>query len=254
MVVPHSQGQLADKVALVTGSGRNIGRAIGLRLAAAGADVVVNARTNAAEARAVADEIRALGRRALHYVGDVGQPAEAAALTSAALDEFGHVDVLVNAAAIRPHTPFLELDDSLWADVRSVVLDGAIRCTKAVLPSMVARKSGSVVFIAGEGAWAGGARRGHVGAAKMGLVGLCRSLATEFGPDGVRFNVLSPGRIDTVRGAGSPLPADLDVDNIPLRRLGRVDDIADACLFLVSDRASFITGQTLHVNGGQSYH
>jgi 3-oxoacyl-[acyl-carrier protein] reductase len=254
MVVPHAQGQLMGKVALVTGAGRNIGRAIALRYAREGADVVINTRSNEREADAVADEVRALGRRSLTYVADVGLPEGTAALTAAALDEFGRVDVLVNCAAIRPHTPFLELPDSLWEDVRRVVLDGAIQCTRALLPSMIARRSGSVLFIAGEGAWAGGAHRGHIGAAKMGLIGLCRSLATEFGPHGVRFNVVAPGRIDTTRHAGSPLPADLDVEGIPLRRLGHVDDVANACLFLVGEQASFITGQTLHVNGGQSYH
>ena len=248
------QGRLNGKVALVTGSGRNIGRAIALRFAAEGADLVVNARSNTAEADAVADDIRASGGRALVCVADVGRPDAVEAMVSSALAEFGRIDILVNAAAIRTHTPFLDLDEARWTEVRSIVLDGAIRCTQAVLPSMVEHRSGSVLVMVGDGAWAGGPRRGHIGAAKMGLIGLCRSLASEFAPQGIRFNTVSPGRIDTVRAPGSPLAGDVDTSDIPLGRLGHVDDVANACLFLVSDDASWITGQTLHVNGGQTYH
>jgi 3-oxoacyl-[acyl-carrier protein] reductase len=247
-------GRLHGKVALVTGSGRNIGRAIALRFAAEGADIVVNARSNTAEAEAVAADVIALGRRAHVAVADVGRADAIEAMVSSALAELGRVDILVNAAAIRPHTPFLDLDDALWSEVRGIVLDGAIRCTQAVLPSMVEHGSGSVLFMVGDGAWGGGPRRGHIGAAKMGLIGLCRSLATEFAPHGIRFNTVSPGRIETVRDSGSPLAGDVDTSAIPLGRLGHVDDVANACLFLVSDDASWITGQTLHVNGGQTYH
>jgi 3-oxoacyl-[acyl-carrier protein] reductase len=252
--VADASGRLAGRVALVTGSGRNIGRAIALRFAAEGADVVVNSRTNRDEAEAVAGAVRALGRRALVQVADVGDRGAIRAMVSAAVAELGRIDILVNAAAIRPHTPFLELDEALWSDVRGVVLDGAIHCTQAVLPSMIEHHGGSVLFVVGDGAWGGGARRGHIGAAKMALIGLCRSLATEFAPHGVRFNTVSPGRIDTVRDPGSPLAGGIDTSDIPLGRLGDVDDVASACLFLVSDEAAFITGQTLHVNGGQSFH
>ena len=246
-------GQLAGQTALVTGSGRNIGRAIALRLASEGASVVVNSRGNRAEADSVAAEIRALGGRAAAIVADVGDRDQAQAMIGEAVGQFGRVDILVNAAAIRPHTPFLELTPDLWSGVRDVIVDGAMHCTQAALPSMIENGSGRVIFIVGEGAWAGGARRGHIGAAKMALIGLCRSLATEFAPQGVRFNTISPGRIDTVRDATSPLAGAPDTSDIPLGRLGHVDDIANACLFLVSDQSSWITGQTLHVNGGQSY-
>jgi 3-oxoacyl-[acyl-carrier protein] reductase len=245
-------GQLDGKVALITGSGRNIGRAIALRFADEGADVVVNSRRNQAEADEVAEQVRSRGRRAIVVLADVGEPAEVEALVAAAFAAFGRVDVLVNAAAIRPHVAFTELTQEEWAAVRSVVLDGALRCTQAVISKMVAGGGGSVLFVAGEGAWAGGAERAHVSATKMALVGLCRGLATEFGPRGVRCNVLSPGRIDTVRSVSSAPPA--DVSEIPLGRLGTVDDIASAALFLVSDHAAWITGQTLHVNGGHHYH
>jgi 3-oxoacyl-[acyl-carrier protein] reductase len=248
--------QLAGKVALVTGSGRNIGRAVALRFAGEGADVIVNSRSNRDEAESVAAEVRALGRRAIAVVADVADRDQVRAMTERGLAELGRIDILVNAAAIRPHAPFLELTPEAWGKVRNVVLDGAIHCTQAVLPAMVDRSDGRVLFVVGEGAWGGGAERGHIGAAKMALIGLCRSLATEFAANGIRFNTISPGRIDTVRESGSSATSSAGdaVSNIPLGRLGHVDDIANACLFLVSDQSSWITGQTLHVNGGQSYY
>ena len=246
-------GQLGGKVAIVTGSGRNIGRAIAMRFARAGADVVVNSRSNRAEASEVAQAVRKLGRRAVVLVADLSECNAAEAMAQAALEELGRIDVLVNTVAIRPHKPFLELEPEDWDRVRSVVVDTAMHCTQAVLPPMIAQGGGSVLFLIGEGAWRGGAERGHIGAAKMSLIGLARSLATEFGPHGVRFNSVSPGRIDTARRPGSH-PDDIDAGKIPLGRLGHPDDVANACLFLASDQASWITGQTLHVNGGQSYH
>lgn len=246
-------GKLDGRVALVTGSSRNIGRAVALRLAAEGADIVVNARADAAEAEAVAEEVRALGRSALPILADVSDRAQVEAMVARAIERFGRVDLLLNAAAIRPHRPFLELSPADWARVRGVILDGAFHCTQAVLRSMVEQRYGRVVFFVGDGAWSGGAERAHVSAAKMGLVGLCRSLATEFAPHGIRLNVISPGRVDTTRDpAWYPGPMDR-VDGIPLGRLGQPADIADACLFLVSDDSRWMTGQTLHVNGGSAY-
>jgi len=244
---------LDGRVALVTGAGRNIGRATALRFARAGADVVVNARANQAEAEAVAEAIRALGGRALPVLADVADRAQVEAMVDQALGAFGRIDILINAAAIRPHKPFLELTVPEWERVRGVILDGAIHCTQAVLPSMVANGFGRVVFFVGDGAWAGGAERAHVSAAKMALVGLCRGLATEFAPHGVRVNVVSPGRIDTSRDPGW-YPTAMDrTSDIPLGRLGLVDEVAEACLFLAGDESGYVTGQTLHVNGGSAY-
>jgi NAD(P)-dependent dehydrogenase (short-subunit alcohol dehydrogenase family) len=246
-------GKLDGRVALITASGRNIGRACALRFASEGADVIVNARGNADEANAVAEEVRALGRNATAVVADVADPAGIQALVDRSLDAFGRIDVLLNVAAIRPHRPFLELRADEWQHVRSVILDGGLLLTQAVLPSMVEQGRGSVVFFVGDGAWAGGAQRAHVSAAKMGLVGLCRGLASEFAPSGIRFNVVSPGRIDTSRDASWYPTSMTRVDDIPLGRLGSPDDIASACLFLGSDDSSYVTGQTLHVNGGGAY-
>lgn len=248
-------GKLDDKVALITGSGRNIGRATALKFAAEGADIIVNARSNQEEAESVAAEVRALGRQALPLLADVSSKEQVDAMVQTALDHFGRIDILLNNAAIRPHKPFLELTQADWEQVRGVVLDGAFYCTQAVLPGMAARNYGRVLFFTGDGAWAGGAQRGHVSAAKMGLVGLARSLATEFAPHNIRVNVVSPGSIDTSRAnpewyPGSRTPS---AAGIPLGRQGQTEEIAAACLFLVSDDGGFITGQTLHVNGGAAF-
>ena len=248
-------GKLDDKVALITGSGRNIGRATALKFAAEGADIIVNARSNREEAEAVAAEVRALGRRALPLLADVSSREQVDRMVRLALDEFGRIDILLNNAALRPHKPFLELTLEDWEYVRGVVLDGAFYCTQAALPAMVANNFGRILFFTGDGAWAGGAQRGHVSAAKMGLVGLSRSLATEFAPHNVRVNVVSPGSIDTSRANPEWYPGRQtpNASGIPLGRQGRAEEIAAACLFLVSDAGGFITGQTLHVNGGAAF-
>ena len=241
-------------MALVTGSGRNIGRAIILKLAAEGANVVVNARSNREEAESVAAEAAALGVESLAVVADVADEPQVGGMFAAAIERFGKVDILVSNAAIRPHKPFLELTLEDYERVRGVVLDGAFYCARAAIPSMKRNGSGRIVFLTGDGAWNGSAQRSHVSAAKMGVVGLARGLASEFAPDNIRVNVVSPGRIDTTRDlAWYPQQNMADTSEIPLGRLGAVDDIAAACVFLVTDDCGFITGQTIHVNGGTAY-
>ena len=246
--------RLEGRVALVTGSGRNIGRAIILKLAAEGANVVVNARSNREEAESVAAEAAALGVESLAVVADVADEPQVGGMFAAAIERFGKVDILVSNAAIRPHKPFLELTLEDYERVRGVVLDGAFYCARAAIPSMKDNGSGRIVFLTGDGAWNGSAQRSHVSAAKMGVVGLARGLASEFAPDNIRVNVVSPGRIDTTRDlAWYPQQNMADTSEIPLGRLGAVDDIAAACVFLVTDDCGFITGQTIHVNGGTAY-
>src|SRR5436305_9572565 len=164
-------GKLDGKIALVTGSGRNIGRATVLKLAAEGAHVVVNARSNEQEANAVAREARDLGVKALPVIADVGKRAEISALASKALSEFGRVDILINNAAIRPHKPFLEVSDEDWERVRNVVLDGAFYLTRALIGEMVKNKYGRVLFFCGGGPIsARGSGRAHRSAAEEGPV------------------------------------------------------------------------------------
>ena len=248
-------GKLEGKVALVTGSGRNIGRATVLKLAGEGAHVIVNARANQAEADAVVKEAEALGVKAMAIVADVASMDQVEAMAAQALSAFGRVDILINNAAIRPHKPFTEVTQADWETVRGVVLDGAVYLTRALIEPMVAQKYGRILFFTGEGAFAGGGGRAHVSAAKMGLVGFARALASEFAPVNIRVNVVSPGSIDTQRAnpewyqGRTPNAA-----GIPLGRQGKPDEIAATCLFLVSDDGGFITGQTIHVNGGSAYY
>jgi 3-oxoacyl-[acyl-carrier protein] reductase len=248
-------GKLEGKVALVTGSGRNIGRATVLKLAAEGAHVIVNARSNQAEADAVVREAQSLGVRALAVIADVGEKHQMEAMAERALSEFGRVDILINNAAIRPHKPFTQVTAQDWEAVRGIVLDGPLYLTRALIEPMVQNRYGRILFFTGEGAFVGGSERAHVSAAKMGLVGFARALASEFAPQNIRVNVVSPGSIDTMRAnpewyqGRTPNAA-----GIPLGRQGKVEEIAATCLFLVSDDSGFITGQTIHVNGGSAYY
>jgi 3-oxoacyl-[acyl-carrier protein] reductase len=174
---------------------------------------------------------------------------------SQAMAEFGKIDILINNAAIRPHKPFTEVTVEDWETVRGVVLDGPFYCTRAVMPSMVKNQYGRILFFTGEGAFVGGANRAHVSAAKMGLVGLARSLASEFAPHNIRVNVVSPGSIDTSRANPEWYQGRApNAQGIPLQRQGTSEEIAATCLFLVSDDSGFITGQTIHANGGVAYH
>ena len=249
-------GELEGKVALVTGSGRNIGRATVLKLAGEGAHVVVNARSNAQEAESVAREARDLGVKAIPVLADIGNKAEVEALAAKALSEFGRVDILVNNAAIRPHKPFVETTEADWERVRGVVLDGPLRLTRLLIEPMVENRYGRILFFVGDGAIsATGSGRTHLSAAKMGLIGAARGLASEFAAQNIRVNVVSPGSIDTRRD--NPEWYQGHVPNaaaIPLGRQGPVDEIAATCLFLVGDDGGFITGQTIHVNGGAHYY
>lgn len=249
-------GKLAGKVALVTGSGRNIGRATVLQLAREGAHVVVNARSNQAEAEAVAREIRNLGVKAISVLADMAKKSEVEALATKALSEFGRVDILINNAAIRPHTPFTKTTDADWELVRGVVLDGPVHLTRTLIEPMVENRYGRILFFVGDGSLsARGSGRALLSAAKMGLIGLARGLATEFAQHNIRVNVVSPGSIDTRRDNPEWYQGRLpNADGIPLGRQGTVDEIAATCLFLVSDDAGFITGQTVHVNGGAHYY
>ena len=246
--------KLEGRVALVTGAGRNIGRATALKFAAEGANVVVNARGNAEEVEAVAAEVRALGVDAMPALADVSDRGQVDRMVSDAMQRFGRIDILVNNAAIRPSMPFAQFPWADWERVRGVILDGAIYCTQAVIPSMVGRSFGRIIFLSGDGAHRGGPQRAHVSAAKLALTGLARGLATEFGPHNIRANVISPGSIDTTRDLSWYPRGAPSAQGVPLGRQGTSDEIASACLFLVSEDSSYITGQTLHVNGGVDYY
>ena len=243
--------ELAGKVAIVTGSGRNIGRAIALALAAAGADLVINARTRSMECQAVASEVRERGVRALVQPADVAVPDEAEALVAAAVKEFGRLDILVNNAAIRRESPIESLSFAEWREVMAVVLDGAFLCVKAALPHLKSAGGGSIVNIGGLTAHTGAPNRAHVVAAKSALPGLTRALAHDLAPHAITVNCVVPGLIDTPRGGTSPVaPAHHQTHATLLGRKGRPQEVAAMVRMLCGPDARYITGQTIHVNGG----
>jgi 3-oxoacyl-[acyl-carrier protein] reductase len=243
-------GTLEGKVALVTGAGKNIGRAIARRLAADGASVIVNGRADVASIEAVAAEITAGGGTAMAVLADISNPEAVAGLVAAATARFGGIDILVSNAGLRRQTPFLQMELAEWREILSVALDGAFLLARAVAPSMVARGGGAMVGLSGVSTHVGTANRCHVSASKAGLEGLMRALAIELAPHGIRCNCVAPGSIDTARGASAGArPANLE-SGIPLGHRGSVDDIAAMVRHLVGPEGAYITGQTLHVNGG----
>ena len=240
--------ELAGRVAVVTGSARNIGRSIALTLAAGGAAVIVNGRRAAADAEAVAEEIRKAGGRAAAHVADVGNPDAAAALVAAAVGEFGRLDILVNNASVRREIDFASLDYAEWREIMSTTLDGAYLCSRAALPHLIASGAGSIVNIGGLSSHTGAARRAHVIASKAGLVGLTRALAHDLAPHQITVNCVAPGLIDTARSG--PEPAHHKSLAAPMGRKGNPDEIAHVVRFLCGPGARYITGQTIHANGG----
>lgn len=245
---------LEGKTALVTGSGRNIGRATVLELASRGANVVVNTRTNQKEADAVAKEAEALGVKALPLLADVGDEEQAVAMVENAAAEFGRVDILINNAGLRLASTFTEITTEEWRTVMSVNLDGPFFLCRAVVPAMIEAGWGRIINIAGLQAYKGSYNRAHVSASKMGAVGLTRALAFELAQHNILVNHIVPGAFDTTpahaQSAQTTIPREQRAAGIPLGRLGMPEEIAKTCAFLASDDASFITGQTIHVNGG----
>ena len=240
--------ELAGQVAVVTGSARNIGRAIAMTLAQAGAAVIVNARTSAVEAEEVAQEIRAAGGRAAVKVGDITDPDQAATLIGAAVEHFGGLNILVNNASVRREVAFADLDYREWREVVATTLDGAYLCSHAALPHLVKAGSGTIINIGGLSAFTGATRRAHVIAAKTGLVGLTRALAHDLAPYQVTVNCVAPGLIETARTG--PEPAHHALHAPPVGRRGKPEEVAALVRFLCGPGARYITGQTIHANGG----
>ena len=242
--------ELAGKVAIVTGAGRNIGRAIALALAEGGAAVVVNVRSNRAEADAVVGEIESSGGKAIAHIGDVADAKAVQAMADAATKNFGRIDILVNNAALRREKPFTEMDYAAWREVLDVTLDGAFHCAKACLPALRQSGAGTIINIGGLSAHTGAANRAHVVTAKAGIVGFTRALAHDLAADGITVNCVVPGLIGTPRPKDKPEPAHHATHRTISGKKGRPEDVAAVVRFLCSPAARYINGQAIHANGG----
>jgi 3-oxoacyl-[acyl-carrier protein] reductase len=247
-LIDKNDGHPTAPVAVVTGAGRNIGRAIALKLAAGGADVALIVRSNRHEAESVAKEVEALGRRALVGLADVRDEQAIARITDETCSALGPPTVLVNNAAVRREAPFLQISWAEWREITGITLDGAFICSQQMLPHMIEAGWGRIVMIAGLTGQTGATHRAHVVAGKAGLIGLTKALALEYAAHNVTVNAISPGMIDTTRSGDDPKHH--AERRVPVGRLGLPEDVASMVGFLVSEDASYMTGQTLNVNGG----
>jgi 3-oxoacyl-[acyl-carrier protein] reductase len=244
-------GSFSGKVALITGAGKNIGKAIALDLAREGASVIVNGRSDRSLVDATVAEINQAGGQAIGALADVTKPEEVARMVDAAVASFGGIDIVVSNAGLRRQTPFLEMSFTEWREILSVALDGAFVLMQAAVPHMIPRGGGALVSLSGISTHVGTPNRCHVSASKAGLEGLMRALAIELAPHQITANCVSPGAVDTVRGPTAGVaPSNLAERGIPLGRRATVTEISAAVRFLAGPDGRYITGQVLHVNGG----
>ena len=240
------------KSALVTGAGKNIGRACVLGLAEDGFNVAINGSSDRAACEKVAKEAEKFGVKAIVIMGDVGKAAECKRIADAAIEAFGSVDALLNNAALRPNKPFLEMSDADWERVIDVDMNAAVWLARACLPGMVAKGWGRIVNFAGMNAIHGHAGRTPVSVAKHGVWGLTKALAMEFGPKGITTNTISPGPIapDVEEKNASSAARAQTLARVPLGRFGKPAEVAAAARLLVSEAGGYINGQMIAVNGG----
>jgi 3-oxoacyl-[acyl-carrier protein] reductase len=240
---------LQGRVALVTGASRNIGRAIACALARDGANIAVHAAHDREAAEETAGLVRAYGVKAFVTMGDLSEPDTARRIVSNVYSEYGRLDVLINNAAIRPETPFAEMTYQDWRSVLGVCLDAVFLTSHAALEHIGKSDRGCIINIGGLTGHTGAAHRAHVITAKAGIVGFTKALAHELSAQGITVNCVSPGLIETIRADGGSPQHHASTKNLVQRR-GRPEEVADAIAFLCSHQARYITGQTIHLNGG----
>jgi 3-oxoacyl-[acyl-carrier protein] reductase len=239
------------RTALITGSGQNIGRAVALALAADGFNIVVNGLTKRVPCEETAEAARAQGVEAIVVMGDVGTADGCAQIAGTGISRFERIDVLVHNAAIRPSSPFLEMDEAEWRRVIDVNLNGAFWLSRLCLPGMIKAGWGRVITFAGMNAMHGYNGRAHVSVSKHGNWGLTKALAKEFGPMGITANIVSPGPIRSEHDdPAMTAHIKAQASGIPAGRLGEPDEIAATVSLLASDKGGFINGQMIQVNGG----
>ena len=244
--------RLRGKIALVTGAQQGIGRGIALAFAREGADVAVNYLDDRAAAETVMREVCATGQRAVLVQADVARPTNAQTMIAQVLSELGGLDVLVNNAGVYPRVPFLEMRETDWDLVLDVNLKGGFFCAQAAARAMVAAgRRGSIINMASQ-AIRGAVRGVHYSASKGGVVAMTRATALELAPHGIRVNAIAPGLTDTAQPRYGNNEEELAAmaRAVPLGRMAQPDDIAAVAVFLASDDARHVTGQTVHVNGG----
>ena len=243
--------ELEGKIAIVTGASRGIGRAIALNLAAAGAHIVAVYQQNKEKADELAQEIEPLGRACLTVKADVAVEDEVNALIDQTMTQFGKIDMLVNNAGMTKDGLIMRMKTEDWHSVLNVNLSGMFYALKAVTKPMMKQRSGKIVFITSVIGLTGNAGQANYAAAKAGVIGLMKSAAKEFASRGIQVNAVAPGFIDTdmTKGLNDEVKKTY-LEQSPLKRFGRVEDVAEAVKFLVSEKADYITGQVIHVNGG----
>jgi NAD(P)-dependent dehydrogenase (short-subunit alcohol dehydrogenase family) len=253
--------RLKDKVAIVTGAARGLGRSFSLKLAQEGAKIVAMNIVLRPKDKEDLDEtvkqIKAMGAEATPFVGDVSLAKDTSAMAEAAVKAFGKVDILINNAAIYDglkRKPFYEIDLDEWDLVMKVNVKGAFLCTRAVFPYMKNQGYGKIVNIASEVFFTGSHGFAHYVASKGGIIGMTRALAIELGPHGIRINCVAPGFTDTEASRGIADVAKYDTSKTPLGRVVKPEDLTGAALYLASPDSDFVTGQTILVDGGRVMH
>ena len=247
-------GLLDGKVALVTGGSRGIGKAIALKFASEGADVVFTYLSNKAAAEQTEQELGQFGHRVKAYASDASSFESAHELVKQVIEDFSRIDILVNNAGITRDTLLMRMTEQQWDEVLNGNLKSAFNFTHAVVPLMARQRAGSIIYLSSVVGIAGNAGQANYAASKAGIIALSTSVAKEMGSRNVRCNCIAPGFIDT--DMTSSLPEELRKEwakTIPLRRCGTPEEVANVALFLASDLSSYVTGQVIHCCGGMSY-